>query len=1152
MRLERLSLLAFGPFTDHHLDLHATGVLHLVYGPNEAGKSSLLRALRGLLFGIPVRTTDGHLHPMTSLKVGASLVDASGRTHHVVRYKRNKAPLVDHEGQPVDALIWQRQVLQGLADETHGRLFGLDEAGLRNGAEALLLSEGNAGTSVFDAALGGGTQAALDGLRAELSALLSARGKSKLRDALARFEQADGEVAQRIVKYQRWQEQQHAREHVEQQLEELRRRQSDAEREQRRLERVRRARLPLSSYREAQQRLAELRPLTPLPAEFSRRKGELHRRLTDARREQARLEGDIAVRRQHATRAPDPIVELGRAGEDQLAQRLYQYAERAEQLPVLHRRLEQLRSEALDVLQRLGAPASLAEARSALLSDPVKAALSQLVAEGEAVTAALEQARGTLASRRAACLDAPSTEGVDRAKLGEQLTAARRHGNLEERAAEAQRRVEATRRKARASLQALGHWTGSLSELRTAPLPSRATCQRFEEELSQQQQRQTRLEQEQAGARAALSDALGVQAKLAHEREVPTEEQLVAARRARDERWTTLRAESLQAPLTEAALQPFESALREADTLADRLRSEAARVQELARARAAEDTARRRLVELEDQRAELQRERATLEEAWREAWRSARLEPASPREMLAWLEHKDKLELLGGQLDDEEASHAALEHELRTARAALGSALGRADLDRSLEQLIVQAEGMVVALQELGTLREAEALLQAAEQRHLAWQRRWGEQLRPLGLDEHALTGHVREALRLQTELAQHLAALAALEPQLELLEAEQRATEQEVAGWVARYAPDLSGVATTSAGEALKLRLREAQQVQGAHARALDELKQLEALRDSNDGELRVARQGLRQLALEVELPLPEQLDPAAEQALLRALDALEERDTQAQRLRQRAEELRHQLEDLGEGFGLEELSREVEAQSPDEAAQRLVELERELSDHKRRLEERSQELGRLQSEAASLEAGDVEPAVVARESSATEVSELVERYVRARIAYRVLQQEIERFRAAHQAPLLERVSALLRELTCGAFTRVSVRTSEDTGELTLHCQRASGPPLGVKALSTGTRDQLYLALRLAALEHHVARLGPFPVTLDDVLVQFDDERTSAALRVLGALAASGVQVLYFTHHQGLVKLAERTLSPAQLVVHQLPERSAATTHPE
>ena len=71
MKLLDLHLLAYGPFTDRHLDLSGGGEgLHVVFGPNEAGKSSALRALRALFYGVPVRTQDDFRHAKTELRVG--------------------------------------------------------------------------------------------------------------------------------------------------------------------------------------------------------------------------------------------------------------------------------------------------------------------------------------------------------------------------------------------------------------------------------------------------------------------------------------------------------------------------------------------------------------------------------------------------------------------------------------------------------------------------------------------------------------------------------------------------------------------------------------------------------------------------------------------------------------------------------------------------------------------------------------------------------------------------------------------------------------------------------------------------------------------------------------------------------------------------
>ena len=74
MKILELALYAFGPFSDVVLDLSAGQQgLHLIYGPNEAGKSSALRALRQALFGIPAQSADSFIHSYTKMRIGLTL-----------------------------------------------------------------------------------------------------------------------------------------------------------------------------------------------------------------------------------------------------------------------------------------------------------------------------------------------------------------------------------------------------------------------------------------------------------------------------------------------------------------------------------------------------------------------------------------------------------------------------------------------------------------------------------------------------------------------------------------------------------------------------------------------------------------------------------------------------------------------------------------------------------------------------------------------------------------------------------------------------------------------------------------------------------------------------------------------------------------------
>ncbi len=155
MRFEQLSVPAYGPFTAFDLQLPVGGSdFHLIYGPNEAGKSSLLRAIRDLLYGIHGQTTDNFRHAYKDLRIAGSIAASDGRRLRFQRRKGNKDTLLDADGQPLpdDAL----SVFLGNVDQDFfSSLFGLGADELREGAEALLQGRGEVGQALFSASLAG-------------------------------------------------------------------------------------------------------------------------------------------------------------------------------------------------------------------------------------------------------------------------------------------------------------------------------------------------------------------------------------------------------------------------------------------------------------------------------------------------------------------------------------------------------------------------------------------------------------------------------------------------------------------------------------------------------------------------------------------------------------------------------------------------------------------------------------------------------------------------------------------------------------------------------------------------------------------------------------------------------------------------------------
>jgi uncharacterized protein YhaN len=126
-------------------------------------------------------------------------------------------------------------------------------------------------------------------------------------------------------------------------------------------------------------------------------------------------------------------------------------------------------------------------------------------------------------------------------------------------------------------------------------------------------------------------------------------------------------------------------------------------------------------------------------------------------------------------------------------------------------------------------------------------------------------------------------------------------------------------------------------------------------------------------------------------------------------------------------------------------------------------------------------------------------------------------------------QPETLQAASGYLDRMTGGRYRRVWTPLSEQT----LLVEDAEGRSLPVETLSRGTREQLFLGLRLALAVSYSRRGAPMPLVLDDVLVNFDAERAHAAAALLRDFAAEGHQVLVFTCHEHILRLFKSLHAP-------------------
>lgn len=1161
MRFDRLRLLAFGPFTDLEIDLAgcATG-LHLLYGDNAAGKSTTLRAVRGLLYGIPHDTQDAHRHRTSDLRIGATLRGVDGTRLDVVRRKGHVRTLLDPSGAPIDEAPLLR-LLGGVGEQMFGSVFGLDHDALRRGGDALLSGGGDVAESLFEAGSGaGGLHALLEELRAEMEALWTPQAhKRPLAEAIARFREAHKTTRADALSHETWAAQERALAETRAEHERVVAERREAELRRRWLERARRVRPSLARRR---QWLAERAAIGEVPALGDGAVEERRQAQRDLEAAQAALVGlddELAdVERQLAALAQGTAATAA-APEGTAAALGDRAARRRALLDELTRRRvehERLLEGVAQRVAKLGAAATAAPldlAAQATLRE--LAGRHRVLADRSTETdrRAADSGRRSRASElRRATLGAPRDVGA----LERSLARARELGDAAARLASTRAALGQLEQAARVAAAGLSPWTGtSAAALQLVP-PDPSTIGRFAAEAAEQEARARGHDAERDRARARARVAQQAIAEIEGEGRVPTEEDLADARRARDESWGRVRAAWAAGDAAAERRLGGEHELRahEADEIADRLRREAGRVTRVAVLRAEREAARAEELAVQAAREADAVTAGELQARWCAAWAGAGFEPLPPAAMKEWSARHERVVELEGQRVAAARQVADLEERLRVVTSDLEGALeavapSARPRGASVAALVDAAEALVLAERDrarqveaadeaLAAARSEHEALGAEREAHVAvvaaWRCDWAKAVGELSLAEDVAPDVALEILEALRDLWARSDEAASAERSALHTAAAVETLTREIRDVVLLCAPDLAHLDTDDAVRRLVARLEVAEEE--ARVRGDLERRQVERAGERDAARAAAANATSRLEALRV----------AAGARDLADLERVEQRWAAAARVDRQLAENAAQLLEVGEGASVEELEQTYASLDADRLAAELGEIEARLP----ALEERASD---LDYRARGIEAGrehfpgDLRVVRVAEDAQGhlARVRELARRWARLRLASVVLSREIEQYRQKNQGPVLGRASELFRRLSAPDFRGLRAGWSSSQKDR-LECLKADGAVVEVGELSDGERDALYLALRLASLERALETTEPIPLVLDDVLIQMDDRHVRAALQVL-AEVAQRTQVLFFTHNEHIVSIARAALGERSVCVHRLAQGEPA-----
>jgi uncharacterized protein YhaN len=1146
MRLRELRLARYGRFTNKVLDFgNATPGrpdLHIVYGPNEAGKSTTLSAFLDLLFGIEMQSRYDFLHPYSTMSIGARL-ELQGGMRDLQRSKGRGQTLHDPSGQPVPEAVLQAD-LAGLDRNAYRTMFSLDDETLEEGGNSILASKGELGQLLFSAGAGlAELSLTLEAARIEAAKFWNGRVRDtelrKLKAELEALKERRDALDTRANAFGRLSaDHTQAARHYEEAQAELDTTSATLGRTNRLL-----AALPvLAALRVNEARLAQLLHLPAVPDGWA---GELPRlQQAEAEHRRALAVAEAGLEKLAAALAgitPDPDGLAWAAAVADLANLAQRHWPAEEDLPLRRREIAALDTQIATILRRLDRAES--DVGRLRLAPRQQAAVEALMDQRSGITAARETAAAELEHARD-LLDQARVEaglGAPDAAVSAAINAALlawRNGNHAPRLREAARAQARHRDELAIRLQALRPWAGDALALATLTVPDDSLLSLAERHASEHHSRIVALRAEWESARAARDRQQAAHGALAALPGLISDAEAVTLRADREAAWTSHRQR-----LDGASADAFEAIMRRDDLMAaarlGRERDRAAlneAAKELAIKQAEVERLEQRLAEAEVEQATAAADLASLCAAADPGLRDC----DAPR-MRSWLTRRTvALEtwqaLRQAERDEVEAreDEAALLHTLRCALAPAGADIPPEAAPEAVARAAQQwqdADGQQQAARQ--RLRDAEAehlrrqqAMLAAEGAERRWVEAWRETCSECWLGEggrEPTPGEVRLLLQEAAKLASDVEARVILLARVRDMEADQEVFRLELHRIAA-------GLGLACSGD------RECQQAVEARTR---QARQAEAERQRLSGEEVAAREHLQRIrhAAEADTALAHAMMRAfGVQSLPEVADGLRQVQERAALEAAVADRQRELLLRLG-AASLEEAVGELAGQDVAGLEAQRDRLELQRRDFETRAHER---FAARQAAADRLEAVGGDDAVARLEEQRLTIMLALEdsaiAYLRLRSGITAAERALRAYRDTHRSSMLREASEAFRRISNGGYRSLDTQPAKDGDRLV--AVASDGASKAAVELSKGTRFQLYLALRAAGYREYARHRPAVPFIADDIMETFDDDRAQATLRMLEDLAKLG-QVIYLTHHQHLVGIA-RDVTPA-VQVHSL-----------
>ena len=1145
MRLRRLDLIRYGHFTDFTIDFGARSEsdidLHIIYGPNEAGKSTSFEGFLDLLFGIPNRSKYNFLHDYENMRIGGAL-EIGGEAVELIRIKKSKNDLINPAGETVPAGILASG-LRGIDRDQYRAMFSLDDDTIEAGGDDILASQGDLGELLFSAAAGlTDLGSVLEDARSEVDAFSKKRArKTELAELKRNLKDINDEIRSVDIPASTYRNLKERKDSASKLLSSSKILRDDLISQKLKIQTIIDCLEPFDTLRKHKADLAEIELYPAVPEAHLTTAENLRISFVN---EKANLRNGENQKTIEQDKLSDTKLDEAIVKEEEVLKFLLDVpkarAQTAlEDIPKRDLELSSLTDEIDDLLAGLEFTADdfeqineivLAELEE--LSNEYGAEINQLSNSRKEMLAALEafedlQQENTLHDSSVA--DPHPIELLFNEVDPSHLLISKDMSSkaLDEISGSLDR-----------AFHDLAPWSGTKELLDTIQL-SENEANRFAANyvdlLDAQKKAKASVDEAEANFNALNARLDTIKASEIADLTNNAKE----IKENRDTLWST-HIESLSS----STANEFEQSMREYDLVQD---SRILASQKLARLReletevsAAEALMNTRKQQLSKAIEDFEENKSKMDDLF---IKLSLPEHFDPRDLPAWQTKLQNAQRIKLELKDKTEAFENILAEVNRVSNLIAEALG-VDNGEDLRALNNLATSMIDALtkskaryeehknsveraQKNLTGRESE--VSDCEKKIALIQSRWEASTKPLpdgigNIDKFIFKlPTLRQLLVKQNEKIKITRRVSAME--------KDRDTFSDQMKDLSTKLDEPSADEPLIIAQKLQNRLSDALVTNERAKGIVEKIKEADNIISNANSAIE-----------ELENKLSELAEPYQNVVEINNIEEL----VDAIQLSQKAVTLRNEIINL-EQLILDRLSCEEMSDAEDIlTANNLLELQSQLASISSDLEDAESDYGvkigdlRAANDALEKVGGDSLPAQLEeeRQTLLADLAEKTKKALSLRLGVMAARQAISNYREQHKSGMLSETEIAFRALTAEKYSALRTQT-DGNNEILLAMRESDKRSVAVSEMSKGTRFQLYLALRLAGYKQYVSDDMILPFVADDIMETFDNNRTSAALRLMGEISNTG-QALYFTHHEHVVDIA-RDMFGAEIKIHDL-----------